>query len=198
LLEPLGLFAPAVHFDLPESRAATANVAVFLQRSGLSGSFAVLNPGAGWDSRLWPPDRYARVARHLGRRHGLGSVVTWSGARELSWAKQIVSAAGAHTVLAPSTDLRELAALLRAAVLFVGSDTGPLHLAAAVGTVCVSMHGTTKREVSGPYGPGHIALQESYEPGSSGHRRRASDEAMRAIDADMVSRACDEVLAVAR
>src|SRR5207342_2418516 len=132
----------------------------WLHDSGLERGFTVLNPGAGWDSKRWPLDRYAQVARYLTQRYELPSVVAWAGSREHEWAKQIVSGSGGQTMLAPAISLTELAALLRKTRLFIGSDTGPLHLAAAVGTPCVGLFGPTRPEVCGPYGSGHVSLLE--------------------------------------
>ena len=68
MLRPLGIESPAVRFDMPE-RAADAQMAdKFLRDSGLVGQrFAILNPGAGWPSKMWPAERYGELARHLHR-----------------------------------------------------------------------------------------------------------------------------------
>jgi len=191
LLRPLGIEAPAVRFQVPEQAAATASAQSFLRASNAD-AFAVLNPGAGWDSRRWPPVRFAEVAKHLGERHGLRCVVTWAGERERDWARSIAAAAAGHALLAPQTNLPELAALLREARLFVGSDTGPLHLAVAVGTRCVGLYGPTRPERSGAYGSGHVAVQQFHQTGAN--PRRAGNAAMQAIRVDSVCRACDEAL----
>jgi lipopolysaccharide heptosyltransferase I len=197
LLAPLGVDRPRVRFDIAIDGAARASVRSYLNRSLSSHRFAVLNPGAGWDSRLWPTERFAAVARHLAERHSLANIVTWAGDREKQWAQQIVDLAGRCASLAPPTTLMELAALLEQASLFVGSDTGPLHLAAAVGARCVSLHGTTRKEQSGPYGHGHVALQEVYVDGGCRQRRAADNAAMKAIHVDQVCSACDAALAAA-
>jgi ADP-heptose:LPS heptosyltransferase len=88
----------------------------------------------------------------------------------------------------------ELAAICRRAALFVGSDTGPMHLAVAVGTPTISMHGPSRADWCGAYGRQNVRLQIRYEDGSSLERRRADDAAMRAITVEMAARACDHVL----
>jgi lipopolysaccharide heptosyltransferase I len=185
-----------VRFELPVYEQS--RVRQFLQQMQGGNAYAVLNPGAGWDSKLWLPDRFAHVARHLGERHQTPSVVVWAGSREKSWAQQIVDQSGGHAWLAPSTDLPELAYLLNGARVCVAADTGPLHLAAAVGTPCVGLFGSTLGDVSGPYGPAHVYVQAYYQDGSCRQRRQASNEAMQAIDVSMVTQACDEVLSRAR
>jgi len=90
--------------------------------------------------------------------------------------------------------LYELTALLRRARIFIGSDTGPMHTAAAVGTPCVAMYGTTRPEDCGPVGPQHIALQARYDDGSRSQRKKATNDAMCLITADQVAAACHEIL----
>jgi lipopolysaccharide heptosyltransferase I len=197
LLRPLGIHQPAVRFDLPGYEAETLTIAHYVWQRAL-GPFAVINPGAGWPSKRWEMDRFAAVAAHLGQHHGLPSVVVWAGAEERAWAEQIVRAAAGHAFLAPDTTLRELAALLRRACLFVGSDTGPMHLAAAVGTPCVALFGPVAARRNGPYGPGHIAVQQMCLTGSRRRRRGADNATMRAIAVADVTEACDRVLAERR
>jgi lipopolysaccharide heptosyltransferase I len=195
LLRPLGISHPVVRFDLPDYAAETAMIATFLRQHGLEEkNFVVLNPGASWASKRWPPERYAQVARHLQQTQGLRSLVVWAGQEEKAWAEEIVHKAASQAVLAPPTNLRELAAILRRARLFVGSDTGPLHLAAAVDTPCVGLFGPMPAERCGPYGVDHIALQKAPPRGSHGMRRTASNETMCVITVDDVTDACDTVL----
>ena len=202
LLSLLGVEQPTVEFQLPSYSAAATSMQRFANDHQL-GEFVLLNPGAGWNSKLWPHARYAEVARSLHQRHGLRSVVLWAGPRERDWAEAIVkdangsnaTKASGATMLAPDTSLPELAELCRLAKLFVGSDTGPMHLAAAVGTPSVAMYGPTKTEVCGPYGAGHAALQAWYQDGSSTQRRGDDNSAMKAITVQTVENACDRLLA---
>jgi lipopolysaccharide heptosyltransferase I len=105
------------------------------------GGRIVILPGAGRPEKLWPVERFRELAQSLGD----DILVAWGpGEREL--AEEI----GAP--LAPSTNLRELAALLRSAKLVIGADTGPLHLAAALGTPVIGLYGPTSSRRNGPYG----------------------------------------------
>jgi len=195
LLQPLGVASAGVSFRLPTNAAAESAVEELLRALHLGCHFAVINPGAGWDSRLWPAMRYGRVAKALGQRQQLPSLVVWAGAREHVWAREVVAYSGGHALLAPPTTLPELAAVLRRARMFLGSDTGPMHIAAAVGTPCVTLFGTTRPEASGPYGPCHVAVQERYQSGTSRQRRSAGNDAMREIRVERVADACEELLA---
>ena len=194
LLKPLGIRHPRVSFHVPRSAEATAIIDAFLENIQAGPRFVVINPGAGWDSKLWPARRYGLLANQLGQQHGIQSIVAWAGERERTWTDEIVDHAGGHAIAAPDTTLPQLAALLRRASLFVGSDTGPLHLAAAVGTTCVSMYGPTRPADCGPYGSQHIALQSYYQGGTARERRRGSNDAMQAISVEQVSEACGKVL----
>jgi heptosyltransferase I len=104
-------------------------------------SSIVLLPGAGRANKLWPVDRFREVARLVGER----ALVVWGpGEREL--------AESVGVRMAPPTSLRELAWILRHARLVIGGDTGPLHLAAALGTKVIGLYGPTDPRRNGPYG----------------------------------------------
>lgn len=195
LLAPLGIQRPGVRFDLDLPRAAQAAAAAIAEPLSGPDGFAVVNPGAGWDSKRWPAERFAAVIQRLGREHGLPSLVVWAGNRERKLAEEIVRRAGNHASLAPRTSLLELAAVLQQARLMVAADTGPLHLASAMGTSCVGLFGATRMEVCGPYGPRCASLQAAYD-GSPGRKLPGADNwAVCRISTDEVLDACRELLA---
>jgi heptosyltransferase-1 len=194
LLRPLGITTPNVDFGLPRPPAEEARADEIVAAADVSANFVIVNPGAGWSSKLWPPERFAAVARYLGHDRGLTSLVVWAGPQEKAMADRIVVASEGYARMAPATSLTELAALLRRARLFVGSDTGPLHLATAVATPCVALFGPMPAERNGPYGAGHVAVQKMCLAGSSRSRRTAGPESMLAITVEDVAGACDKVL----
>jgi lipopolysaccharide heptosyltransferase I len=194
LLRPLGIESPAAEFNLPERSPDRQAAETIIQEAQVAGGFAIVNPGAGWPSKLWPAARYAAVAAHLGRVWSLPTIVVWAGSQERAWADQIAEESAGHARTAPSTTLTQLAALARRARLFIGSDTGPLHLAAAVGATCVGLYGPMPAERNGPYGPQHIALQVRRFEGTSRQRRTAPAELMEAITVEMACGACDRLL----
>jgi heptosyltransferase-1 len=194
LLQPLGIDRPPVRFALPRDERIECLMDESLKTLHLKCPFAVINVGAGWESRLWPTVRYGRVAKHLGQIWCVPSLVVWSGDRERVWAEEVVANSGGQAILAPSTSLPELGAVLRRAKMYIGSDTGPMHLAAAVGTPCVALFGTTRPEYSGPYGSQHFCVQHHYQAGSSRQRRAAANDAMCGITMGMVTDACDALL----
>lgn len=195
LLAPLGIDEPRVRFGLIEPAAVGAKVEGQLRELGLPlRGFAVLNPGAGWPSKVWPADRYGELAMRLAAGRGASSLAVWGSDDELALARQIVSVSRGAAKLAPATSIPELAACCRRAALFVGSDTGPLHLAVAVGTPTVSLHGASRAEVCGAYGESNIRLQIRYQAGSARERRTADNSAICEITTDMVAKACGRLL----
>lgn len=115
----------------------SANWAAFPEGHG--GNDIVILPGAGKANKLWPVERWREVARRT------GAVIAWGPGEE-----ELARSISAN--VAPRTNLRQLAALLRDARLVIGGDTGPLHLAAALGTRVVGLYGPTDPRRNGPYG----------------------------------------------
>jgi heptosyltransferase-1 len=195
LLRPLGITAPRVHFDLPERAADGLLAEQILHTDDLPrGRFAVLNPGAGWPSKIWPSERYGELARQLQSDYRMPSLAVWGLPDEKPLAEAIVAASDGAARLAPPTSVLELGAVCRRAALFVGSDTGPMHLAVAVGTPTISLHGPSVANWCGAYGAENMRLQVRYEAGSAQERRKADDSAMREISVEMVHAACRRLI----
>lgn len=193
LLGPLGVSSGPARFEFPIDEQARTKMAAALLALGIGGQFAILNPGAGWESKRWPAERYAEVASELDRRWQISSLVVWAGEQEHAWAQQIAAAAGKSAFVAPASSLLELAAILSRATLFVGSDTGPLHMAAALGIPCVGIYGPTNPEICGPYGKGHQTVRAPVDP-KARPDRRGSNQAMRQIPSAWVLEACNRAL----
>ena len=115
----------------------------------------VLHPGARWPSKLWPAAAWARLGDWLSQEHGLEVAITGSAAdQKLAEAILRQMRRPAH-LLAGRTSLPELAAVLRRARLAVTTDTGAMHLAAALGTPVTALFGPTAPWRTGPFGEGH-------------------------------------------
>lgn len=196
LLAPLGITAPKIRWDFPLVDQACADVDHWMKDGTLPKQFAIINPGATWDSKLWEMDRFASVANYVQQTYNLPTVVVWGGGREKAWAEEIVAGAPKAAQLAPNTTLPQLAALIHRGSLFVSSDTGPLHMAVAVGTPSIGLYGSTRPEDCGPYGQPHIGLQKRFHAGSRTERRNADNSAMRLIEVADVTPHCDRLLGI--
>ncbi len=195
LLQAFGIHDPAIEYHVPSDSAIQMRVSEQISSLKLGPTWAILNVGAGWESKVWPNERYAAVARHLLNRWGISSVVAWGGAKERAAAEAVVAKAAGAAHLAPSTTLPELAEWIRCSSLFVGSDTGPLHLAVAVGTPTIGMIGPMPIERVGPRGPQHIAIQNAKLSASDRSHRKTDCGPMLSIDVPGVLKACDTLLA---
>jgi heptosyltransferase I len=150
LLRALGIEDDRIVFPLaPVESAALESV-----RATLGGDrpFALINPGAAWPNKRWPPARYGEVAAFLRDVRRLPSFVLW-GPGEDGLAQAVVDASDGAARLSPATGLPDVLALCRAAALMVSGDTGPLHIATAAGTPAVSLFGPTDPDRNGPWAP---------------------------------------------
>lgn len=146
---------PRFPIDVPFSPALEALRAT-LGESPAAG-YALINPGAAWPNKRWPPARFGATAGALRHRHGLASVVSW-GPGEESLAQHVVAASDGAAVAAPATSVGDLLAIARDAALAISGDTGPLHLAAAAGTPVVALFGPTDPRRNGPWSPDDVSL----------------------------------------
>ena len=119
--------------------------------------FVVLNPGAGWPNKQWPQARFSALARWLRDTAGLRSVVTW-GPGDEDLARAVVDGGGGAAELSPPTTIPELAGVLQRACLVVAGDTGPAHLAGALGTPVVGLYGPTNPARNGPWSQKDVAV----------------------------------------
>jgi heptosyltransferase-1 len=159
LLGPLGITRPAVDFRIPVDPAAESRAEEFLAGAGIKphDRLVLVNPGAGRADKRWPLERFRELARRLADEAGARVVGLWGPGEEAD--ARAIGSAAAGAVIAPPTSLRELTALARRARLAIAADTGPLHIAAAVGTPCLGLYGPTSGVRNGPYGAGHRVLQ---------------------------------------
>lgn len=146
---------PKVHLRFPLAEGNRFRATALLNAGGLAGNarFLCIHPGTGTRFKHWPAAHWARVAGALGQ--SLDARVVFSGsAAERTLVQDILaqmSTAGLD--LAGKTEVGELAACYERAVMVLGPDSGPLHLAAAVGTPSVSLYGPADPVEFGPWGP---------------------------------------------
>jgi heptosyltransferase-1 len=145
---------------------------------------AILNPGAGWGAKQWPSERYGEVAQALARQ-GLRPIINF-GPREEALAK-VAEAASAGTAQALSFSVGELIALMRRARLFIGGDTGPMHLAAALHVPVVALFGPTDPERNGPYRTPSLVLRNPASATSLSHRMEPDQGLLAITTAEVVA-----------
>jgi ADP-heptose:LPS heptosyltransferase len=134
--------------DRSEAEEAIARV-----KHATGASPIILHPGTGWQLKNWPPERWGALAAHLHGRFGIAPVVT-GGSGEQDLVEQVVLLSGGAAVgVAPPLSLRGFVALLANASLVVASDSGPLHLAAMLGTPVVGLYGPGNPALSAPWCP---------------------------------------------
>jgi heptosyltransferase-1 len=182
------LKAPGV--ELPRHAETENGIAQRLSAEGI-GDFAILNPGAGWGAKRWPAERYGSVAKALAK-DGVRTIINYGpGEEDLACETE---AASEGTAKPMRVSLTELIALTRRAKLFVGGDTGPMHLAAALRVPVVAIFGPTDPARNGPYGTASVVLRNPASPTT--HARRATpDEGLLAITAEGVVSAARQLLA---
>lgn len=123
----------------------------------LDNPYVVLAPGTNWQSKCWPPAHYAKLADKLYDENIIPVII--GGPNDQRLAQEII----ANTKIPPidltgKTSMKQLAYIIKKSQVFVGGDTGPMHLAVAVGTKVVTMFGPTDPERNGPYGNEHKVL----------------------------------------
>jgi ADP-heptose:LPS heptosyltransferase len=170
LVERLG--ARAQHWRFPLPRTDEDDAYVERQLAALdTDSFIIVNPGGGWRSKCWSPEDYSSLIRQLEGVMPDRIVLTGSPSEEPMIDGILHSASTKRAGYLPMT-LTQFIALARRARLFIGGDTGPLHLAAAVGTPIVGIYGPTDPVRNGPFAPADIALSNR---GPINHTRRGAN-----------------------
>jgi heptosyltransferase-1 len=192
----LGL-APAP-FSVPIEPGEAPEVMRAIEEAVGAARYAVLNPGAAWPNKRWPFDRFGALAAALLHRHGLVSFVTW-GPDERDLAQQVVDASNGAALLAPPTSIADLAVLMAGAALVVSGDTGPLHIAAAMGAPIVGLFGPTWPDRNGPWDPDDEVISRALQC-QCHHKRQCQvgQPCINDIALDEVTAAADRRLARAR
>jgi heptosyltransferase-1 len=155
LLEAVGVHDMRIDFPLAERPSAALDA--LRATIGAGTRFALINPGAAWPNKRWPAERFGEIAAFIRETCGLLPVVLW-GPGEDALARSVLAASAGAAVLAPPTTIGDIVAFARAASLVVSGDTGPLHLATAVGTPTVSLFGPTDPVRNGAFAPEDVTV----------------------------------------
>ena len=149
---------------LPVSATEQVWAEDFLRTAGISPQDTVvgIHPGGGWSYKLWEIEHFAALADLISRRFG-AKILIFSGAGDEELQDRMVHLMRSSPVTARRINLRKMAALIQQCRLYIGNDTGPMHVAAAVGTQVIAIFGPTNPMRSGPYGKNHIVITGSAE-----------------------------------
>jgi heptosyltransferase III len=200
-----GIPVGPARFDLPRrpAHAERVDAALAGARSGRERPLVAMCPGSKQAAKRWPLDRYAVLGARLIAEGGADVAII--GGPDEARAAELVARdwpAGRWTVLAGSLSVLESAELLRRATLYVGNDTGAMHLAAAVGTPCVAIFAAREPGRSWhPYGTAHVVLRRDEVPCAYCYLTECTVEGLRcltAIDAHAVWTACRILLGARR
>jgi lipopolysaccharide heptosyltransferase I len=214
LLAPLGIARPeTIRFPVHLPEAARERAAQILGDPADAAPLAVLNPGAGWATKIWPVQRMGELARRLRDELGCRVALAW-GPGEEELVRGVLAGAGVNGPVdfasetlppgpgiapLPPTRFMELGAVLARARLFVGGDTGPTHLAAALGVPAVSMMGPLDARRNGPFGPHCVTIQHAIPrpaPFWRNHRRWCDPRTdLNKVGVEEVLAACRKMLA---
>ncbi len=153
-----------------------------------------INPSARWETKMWPLKRYAKLADAIADKLKAQTVLIGSREDE-DRINELLSMTKSKPVnLCGRTSLLQLAALLKRAALLITNDSGPMHIAAAVGTSVAAIFGPTRPVRTGPYGKGHVVLQSSL-PCINCLKKKCDDlKCMDAISVDEVFNSVRKVL----
>jgi lipopolysaccharide heptosyltransferase I len=159
LLAPLQVTDRRVRFPLEIPRTATSQQII----NRFEGhDYTLINPGAAWPNKRWPPARFGAVAALIAREFGWRSLVLW-GPGEQELAHEVVATSGGAAEISPPTTITDLFGVARTARLMISGDTGPLHIAGAVNTPIVALYGPTRPERNGPWGLSDVALSRVHQ-----------------------------------
>ena len=170
VLRAIGVRVPDVEFPLDDREPEIAAAVRGRLGIGPADRFAIINPGAAWPNKRWPPVYFAEVARALVKRYNLRSIVLW-GPGEETLAQTVVTASDGAAAVAPPTTIASLLSLARAGAIVISGDTGPLHVAGAVGTPLIGIFGPTDPSRNGPWNEDDLTISR-FESCACHYQRR--------------------------
>jgi 3-deoxy-D-manno-octulosonic-acid transferase/heptosyltransferase-1 len=189
----LGAKIDKAQFTLPSDNAAQTRIQSLLEKYHLENKkFIAVNPVAYWETKLWDDEKFAGLADLIKAK--LNMEVVFTGSEKESIEKITTRMQIKAVNLAGETTLLELAYLYQKALLLVTTDSGPMHLAAAVGTPVVALFGPTDPQRTGPYGKGHIIIRADLPCSPCLQKKCPTTKCMQDILPEQVMAAIEEKL----
>ncbi len=185
----LGARPNGYYFPIPISDADKCAVKRILEEEKIKEPFVAINPLAKWDSKLWDKKKFARLADRCVKELGLSVIFTGGKEDELEVRLIMEGMQEKALNLCGRTNLRELAYLYNLSRVMITTDTGPMHIAAAVETPVVALFGPTAPWRTGPFGEGHIVVRRNL-PCSPCFKKKCTDtQCMQQIEVEEVLQA---------
>jgi heptosyltransferase I len=151
-------------------------------------NFIVLAPGTNWASKCWAPEKYAEVAEALHKKYDIVSVII-GGPKDRELAQIIKEKCDCAIDLCGKTTLKQLSYVMQKSALFLGGDTGPMHLAVSMNTPVIALFGPTDPKRNGPYGQKNTVIQSGSECSPCFKRQCTPLKCMEAITVEEVLQA---------
>ena len=152
------------HLQLTETEQATADR--FLAEAGVTSERLLIgiHPGGNWEYKLWSTEKYTQLGTALSKQKN-ATILLFAGPNERKLQSQVADMMDTPPILVKTENLREVAALIAACDVYIGNDTGPMHIAAAVRTPVIALFGSTSHIRSGPYGEKHTVVKSEMDLG---------------------------------
>jgi lipopolysaccharide heptosyltransferase II len=197
-IKPLNIQADSKDLQLRVTQEDVNNGHRLLDQLGVqrSQSTVILQPGARYWFKAWPPERFAELADRVTSQYDC-QVLIGGSSHDLDLAQQIRQMAkSSPTVMAGRTTIKQFAAIAKRSVLFVGNDSGAMHIAAAVGTSVVALFGPSNPREWSPRGGPVEVLYKELDCHSCFHPTciRGEENCMRLITVEEVLSACDRLM----
>ena len=153
---------PQLQFTAPNLEKRDA----FLMENGVDRHQVLIgiHPGGNWVYKLWGPENFAQIADRLCEKWN-AQILLFAGPNERQLQAKVAKLMHRRPICVKEDDLCQVAGLIAACDFYIGNDTGPMHIAVAVGTPVVALFGSTNHHRSGPYGEEHIIVRSGVELG---------------------------------
>jgi len=188
LLKALGIDCKEIRFDIPINSVDRKEIETLLSASGITGKtpFIAINPVSKWETKLWDNEKFAELA-DLFIEHYKARVIFTGSPVDQNMVRGIISRMkGGAINLAGKTTLKTLAALYEKADVLISTDTGPMHMAAAVGTPVVALFGPTAPWRTGPFGANHQIIRAGLPCSPCFKRKCNTMDCMKQIEVQQV------------
>nr|HID57662.1 lipopolysaccharide heptosyltransferase II [Desulfobacterales bacterium] len=196
LVESIGASTDHVFFRMSIRSCDRERARKLLQTRGWQGirPLIAIHPMAKWKTKLWPLDRFSKLCSAIQERFG-GMVIFTGSKEDGKEVKRIVSTGNSRVIdLSGETDLMRLAAIYELADCVVSTDSGPMHLAAAIGTPVVALFGPTAPWRTGPFGDQHQIVRAGADCSPCFKKTCSSLECMKQITVDQILKSVEAVL----